>query len=156
MIYTARFDVETAPKIFRWIRALKKPPSMHGPCWEVSKKMPQDVQSIGSDAFGDYLKDGLALGYLMACLNPNSVADLLENPIWEVSDKTTFEKLHQEERIRLFLQFLTSLDIESSNQFSVSALKEKLDLEQVVQCLREVALMVETQNGYIGPVEFRN
>ncbi|TGZ68478.1 hypothetical protein CRM22_004233 [Opisthorchis felineus] len=152
----ARFDGETAAKILRWIHALKKPPSMHGPCWEASKKMPQDVQSIGSDAFGDYLKDGLALGYLMACVNPNSVTDLLENPIWEVSDKTTFEKLRQKERIRLFLQFLTSLDIDSSNQFSVSALNEKLDLERVVQCLREVALMVETQNGYIGPVEFRN
>ncbi|KAG5444607.1 hypothetical protein CSKR_100709 [Clonorchis sinensis] len=151
-----RFDGETAAKILRWIRALKKPPSMHGPCWESSKKIPQDVQSISSNAFGDYLKDGLALGYLMVCLDPNLVPEVLGNPIWEVSDKTTFEKLRQKERIRLFLQFLTSLDIESSNQFSVSALNEKLDLERVVQCLREVALFVENLKGYTGPVEFRN
>ncbi|OON18157.1 hypothetical protein X801_05996, partial [Opisthorchis viverrini] len=93
------FDSEAAARILRWIRALKKPPSMHGPCWEASKKLPQDVQSIGSNEFGDYLKDGLALGYIMACLDPTLVHEVLENPIWEVSDKTTFEKLRQKERI---------------------------------------------------------
>ncbi|TGZ68477.1 hypothetical protein CRM22_004232 [Opisthorchis felineus] len=148
-----KFDSETAAKVLRWIRMLPPPSNLTGPCVDSVIKIPQDIQTVSSDAFADYLIDGLAFGYITVCLDPSRLHTLQQNT-WRVSDRPVFETARQRERIGLFLEFLSAFGVRGTSQFQTDQLYEKTGVAQVVTSLCQLGLEAEKKPGYSGPAKF--
>ncbi|KAF5401351.1 Transgelin [Paragonimus heterotremus] len=149
-----KYDSVVAAKVLRWIRWFKTPTGLHGPTVAAASRIPQEVQSIDIDAFASLLSDGLALGYLMACLEPGMVQKLLNSKTWQVSDRPAFETSRQRERIGMFLQFLAEFGMNSSAQFQTDQLYERTGVAQVVNALSQLGIEAQTRPGYAGPPGF--
>ncbi|GAA49595.1 myophilin [Clonorchis sinensis] len=148
-----KFDPQTAAKVLRWIRMLTPPSNLTGPCVDSVLKIPQEIQTVSSDTFVNYLIDGLAFGYIIVCLDPSRLHTSNKNT-WRVSDKPVFEMARQRERIGLFLDFLSAFGVRGTSQFQTDQLYEKTGVAQVVTALRQLGLEAEKKPGYRGPAKF--
>ncbi|KAF8572046.1 hypothetical protein P879_04125 [Paragonimus westermani] len=151
---TEKFDGAEAAKTLRWFHVLRAPNNLPERFTKAVEKIPRDIQNVDMEAYAGYLRDGLALGYLMACLDP-SVASRLESvKTWQISDKTPFETSRQRDRIGLFLRFASELGVASTFQFQTDQLFESTNLSQVVVCLSQVGVEAQAKPGFSGPTDF--
>ncbi|CAH8869813.1 unnamed protein product [Trichobilharzia szidati] len=150
-----KFDGKEAAKTLRWIRLLTppdvKPP---GPMSEAVEKIPKDIDDVTMDEYFEYLYNGLTLGYLMACLDPNFASRVNSSRTWQVAEKTIFETPRQRERIGVFLQFAADLGVNSASRFQTDQLYEKTNLPQVVVCLSQLGIEAQAKPGFRGPSDF--
>lgn len=150
-----KFDGKEAAKTLRWIRVLEKPDGqLPPPVIEAVENIPKDISDVTMDDYAKYLSDGLALGYLMACLNPQMISKLNTVKTWQVSDKSMFEIPRQRERIGMFLSFAANMGVDSASQFQTDQLYEKTNLPQVIVCLSQVGIVAQAQPGFRGPTDF--
>ncbi|KAK4470261.1 hypothetical protein MN116_005833 [Schistosoma mekongi] len=150
-----KFDGKEAAKTLRWIRQLS-PPDIVIPetMNKAVEKIPKNIEDVNMDEYFDYLYNGLTLGYLMACLDPNFASKLNNSKTWQVSDKNVFETPRQRERISIFLKFAADLGVKSASLFQTDQLYEKTNLPQVIVCLSQVGIEAQAKPGFRGPRGF--
>ncbi|CAH8624011.1 unnamed protein product [Heterobilharzia americana] len=150
-----KFDGKEAAKTLRWIRQLTPPNiQLPGPMSVAVEKIPKDIEDVSFDDYHEYLYNGLILGYLMACLDPNFASKLNTSKTWQVAEKDMFEIPRQWERICLFLKFAVAIDVSPESLFQTDELHEKNNLPQVVVCLSQVGIQTQAKPGFKGPANF--
>ncbi|CAH8504609.1 unnamed protein product [Dicrocoelium dendriticum] len=151
---TEKFDGAEAAKTLRWIRMLKAPDGIPERFVDAVQKIPPNIQSVDMRDYAGYLTDGLVLGYLMACLNPDTTHLLSTVKSWQVSDKPIFETSRQRDRIGSFLQFTSKFGVDGAFQFQTDQLYESTNLTQVVICLGQLGVLAQSKSDYRGPPDF--
>ncbi|TPP58701.1 Myophilin [Fasciola gigantica] len=136
----AKFDGEEAAKTLRWIHQFPIPTGIPSQFLSAVDKIPKDIKSVDMNQYADYLYNGLVLGYLMACIKPDQLAQLKTANTWKVSPAAPFETTRQRERIGLFLKFLSEVGVPTTSQFQTDQLYEKTGLAQVVIALNHLAM----------------
>ncbi|KAA0200814.1 Transgelin [Fasciolopsis buskii] len=142
---TEKFDEVEAAKLLRWICLLKPPSNCPSQFIEAMQKIPPNIEQVSMDEFSKLLRDGLVLGFIMACLDPSSVAQMQKVQTWQVSDKPVFETNRRRDRIGLFLRFSASFGVDSVFQFQTDQLYENTNLTQVVVCLTHVGMEAQAK-----------
>ncbi|VDP87603.1 unnamed protein product [Echinostoma caproni] len=140
-----KFDGVEAAKVLRWICLLTPPPDCPSHFIEARNKIPATVEKTNMQEFSDLLRDGLVLGYMMACLDPPAVAQMVKVQTWQVSDKPIFETNRRRDRIGLFLRFAGTFGVESTFQFQTDQLYENTNLTQVVICLSQIGVEAQAK-----------
>ncbi|TPP58725.1 Myophilin [Fasciola gigantica] len=142
---TEKFDEEEAAKVLRWICLLTPPNDCPQHFIEAMQKIPPHIEQASMDEFSKLLHDGLVLGFIIACLDPKSVAQMQKIQTWQISDKPIFETNRCRDRIGLFLRFTTSFGVDSVFQFQTDQLYENTNLTQVVVCLTHVGVEAQAK-----------
>ncbi|VDM34202.1 unnamed protein product [Hydatigera taeniaeformis] len=145
-----KYNAEEAAKVLKWIRLLNPPSSISDDLVKAAQEIPEDITSAPSEDFYRYLKSGLVLGYLMACLKPDEISRFGAN-MWKVSDKPIFETNRQRERIGAFINFCQEMGVGSASAFQTDQLYEMTNLPQVVICLSQLGVEAQAKPGYNGP-----
>ncbi|CAL8100385.1 unnamed protein product [Calicophoron daubneyi] len=149
-----KFNQEEAAKTLRWIRLLPKPADTPEAYLEAVEKIPEDIKTVDCDAYAGYLSNGLVLGYLVACLDPDFVQKLKTVKTWQVSDKPAFETSRQRDRIGSFLKFTAAYGVDPAFQFQTDQLYESTNLTQVVVCLSQLGVEAQTKPDFKGPQDY--
>lgn len=149
----AKFDPALAGKTLRWLRTMKPRTEVPNEVREGGEAVPGDKQEVQWKEFYDALKDGFALGYLMASLNP---AYYMSTPkkTWTRSNMPAFETARQRERIGLFLSFVKDFGVPDTSSFQNDQLYEETDLTQVAICLSQLGTVAQSKPDYPGPQGF--
>ncbi|KAL5104955.1 Transgelin [Taenia crassiceps] len=145
-----KYNPEEAGKALKWIRLLSPPSSISDDLVKAAQEIPKDITSAPAEEFYRYLKSGLVLGYLMACLKPDEISRFGAN-MWKVSDKPIFETNRQRERIGAFINFCQEMGVGSASAFQTDQLYEMTNLPQVVICLSQLGVEAQAKPGYNGP-----
>ncbi|KAL7058138.1 hypothetical protein AAHC03_016918 [Spirometra sp. Aus1] len=146
-----KYNAEDAGKALRWFRMLPVPSGMPDVLKEAAEKIPADISTAQPDELHEFLKDGLALGYLIGCLKPDEVQTRLCTKCWTVASSPIFETNRQRERIGAFLKFCEEAGVGSASVFQTDQLFEKTNLPQVVICLTQLGIESQAKEGYPGP-----
>ncbi|CUT98905.1 calponin [Echinococcus multilocularis] len=145
-----KYNAEEAGKVLKWIRLLTPPSGVPDDLIKAAQEIPEDITSAPAEQFYQYLKSGLVLGYLMACLKSDGVSSLGVN-MWKVSEKPIFETNRQRERIGAFINFCQEMGVGSASAFQTDQLYEMTNLPQVVICLSQLGVEAQAKPGYNGP-----
>ncbi|VDL19775.1 unnamed protein product [Hymenolepis diminuta] len=146
-----KYDAAEAAKVLKWITLLTPPSGISEALRNAVNEIPTDISSASTDEFYNYLKNGLVLGYIIACLKPDEAPTRLKTNTWNVASSAIFETNRQRERIGAFINFCQEMGVGSASAFQTDQLYEQTNLPQVVICLSQLGVEAQAKPGYTGP-----